>query len=85
MLHMVAGEGLKSKSGVSYSWQPSSHPSYFPGRQATVLAGGKEVGIFGVVHPEVLEAFDIPYPVSALELNIEPFCFDQHGKDLMSH
>jgi len=80
-----AGEGLKSKSGVSYSWQPSSHPSYFPGRQATVLAGGKEVGIFGVVHPEVLEAFDIPYPVSALELDIEPFCFDQHGKDLMTH
>jgi phenylalanyl-tRNA synthetase beta chain len=45
--------------------------------------GGQEVGVFGVVHPEVLEAFEVPYPVSALEVNIEPFCFDQHGKMLM--
>lgn len=70
-------------AGRCYSWRPSSQPSYFPGRQATVHYGGQEVGVFGVVHPEVLEAFEVPYPVSALEVNIEPFCFDQHGKMLM--
>ena len=31
---------------------------------------------------EVLEKFEIPYPVSALELILEPFCFDQFGKPL---
>jgi phenylalanyl-tRNA synthetase beta chain len=41
------------------------------------------VGTFGVVHPEVLAAFDVPNPVSALELDLEPFCFDQHGKSLL--
>ncbi len=31
---------------------------------------------------QVLKEFDIQYPVSALELNIEPFCFDQFYKPL---
>jgi hypothetical protein len=42
-----------------------------------------QVGSFGIVHPEVLEAFEIPFPVSALELNLDPFCFDQFYKSLM--
>jgi phenylalanyl-tRNA synthetase beta chain len=41
------------------------------------------VGSFGIVHPEVLEAFEIPFPVSALELNLDSFCFDQFYKSLM--
>ncbi len=34
---------------------------------------------------QVLAAFDIPYPVSALELNMEPFVFDQFYKPLPTH
>ena len=36
---------------------------------------GKEhnIGAFGILHPTVLEKFDLKYPVSTLELNIEPF------------
>lgn len=44
---------------------------------------GPQVGTFGIIHPEVLEAFDIPYPVTALELNIEPFCYDQYYGSLL--
>ncbi len=32
---------------------------------------------------QVLSAFEIPYPVSALELNIEPFVFDQFYGSLL--
>jgi phenylalanyl-tRNA synthetase beta chain len=39
--------------------------------------------VFGVVHPDVLAAFDLPYPVSALELDLEPFCFDPLGRSLL--
>ena len=56
-----------------------------------VLLVWLQVGIFGIVHPEVLAAFGVEHPVSALELNIEPFCFDtdlnslhpMHGWDLV--
>jgi hypothetical protein len=43
----------------------------------------RQVGTFGVVHPDVLAAFEVTKPVSALELNLEPFCFDQHGRSLL--
>jgi phenylalanyl-tRNA synthetase beta chain len=52
--------------------------TYFPGRAAEILLtspkGGKEpvvIGTFGILHPEVLGAFDIQYPTSTVELNLE--------------
>jgi len=32
-----------------------------------------KVGVFGIVHPEVLSNYDLKHPVSALELDLEPF------------
>lgn len=80
-----------------YSWQAASdgHDAYFSGRQADVFLQAStsssnqsseiRIGKFGVIHPEVLSNFDIPFPVSALELNIEPFCYDQFYKALPTH
>eukprot|EP00199_Chlamydomonas_sp_CCMP681_P001430 CAMPEP_0119113428 /NCGR_PEP_ID=MMETSP1180-20130426/43881_1 /TAXON_ID=3052 ORGANISM="Chlamydomonas cf sp, Strain CCMP681" /NCGR_SAMPLE_ID=MMETSP1180 /ASSEMBLY_ACC=CAM_ASM_000741 /LENGTH=613 /DNA_ID=CAMNT_0007101485 /DNA_START=181 /DNA_END=2022 /DNA_ORIENTATION=+ len=76
----AAGE---ARFGGAYSWRPSNDAVFFPGRQAKVYARGKEIGAFGIVHPEVLASFDIPYPVSALEISIEEFCLDQFGKSLL--
>ncbi|KAK7397932.1 phenylalanine--tRNA ligase subunit beta [Neonectria punicea] len=51
--------------------------TFFPGHAAAVYLryGGKEarIGEFGVLHPTVLEKFDLKYPVSTLEINIEYF------------
>ena len=32
-----------------------------------------ELGSIGILHPSVLEKFEIPYPCSALEITLEPF------------
>jgi phenylalanyl-tRNA synthetase beta chain len=32
-----------------------------------------DLGILGILHPTVLQNFEIGYPCSALELNLEPF------------
>ena len=45
--------------------------TYIPGRCARVLLEGEEIGIFGEVHPEVLEAFGIAQPTIAMELDLE--------------
>jgi phenylalanyl-tRNA synthetase beta chain len=51
--------------------------TYFPGRAAEILLtspkGGERVviGSFGILHPDVLGAFDIQYPTSAVELDLE--------------
>lgn len=74
---------LEQKFAGGYQWKPIECRTFFPGRQAGVYLNDAEVGQFGVLHPEVLAKFDIDYPVSALEINLEPFCFDQHCKSLL--
>jgi hypothetical protein len=54
-----------------------------PRTPRAALAPRPQVGTFGVVHPDVLAAFDVAKPVSALELNLEPFCFDPLGRSLL--
>lgn len=56
----------------------ASVPSYFPGRGARVVVTHESgrtlaVGTLGVLHPRVLAHFDLPLPVSVVELCIEPF------------
>ncbi|KAL2912595.1 phenylalanine--tRNA ligase subunit beta [Polyrhizophydium stewartii] len=51
----------------------SENATFFPGRRADVYYQGKIIGTFGIVHPEVLAHFDITFPCSALEINVEPF------------
>lgn len=34
---------------------------------------------------QVLAAFDIPFPVAAMEINLEPFVFDQRYRPLPTH
>jgi len=50
--------------------------SYFPGRGARVVVereGGATVvvGTLGVLHPRVLANFELAFPASVLELNLE--------------
>ena len=47
--------------------------TFFPGRCAHIIFAGSVVGIVGVIHPDVVTAFDLNLPCSALELNVEPF------------
>ena len=80
-----------------YSWQAAtnSNDAYFSGRQADIFLEAStsasnqqsevRIGKFGVIHPEVLSNFDIPFPVSALELNVEPFCYDQFYQAFPTH
>ncbi|MBA0835440.1 hypothetical protein Goarm_007720 [Gossypium armourianum] len=59
------------KSG--YFIELSNEPEFLSGRQAKIIYKGGHIGIFGIVHPEVLNNFDIPDPCSFLELDIESF------------
>ncbi|EQL00564.1 hypothetical protein G6O67_002286 [Ophiocordyceps sinensis] len=51
--------------------------TFFAGHAAAVYLrmGGKEqrIGEFGILHPTILDKFDLRYPVSALEINLEVF------------
>ncbi|KAH9747784.1 Phenylalanine--tRNA ligase beta subunit cytoplasmic [Citrus sinensis] len=58
---------------TGYYIQRSDEPEFLPGRQASITHKGKHVGTFGIVHPEVLNNFDISDPCSFMEIDIENF------------
>jgi phenylalanyl-tRNA synthetase beta chain len=49
-----------------------SSPTYFQ-VCADIYLWNEKIGQMGVIHPNTLKAFDLPNPVSAFEINLEPF------------
>lgn len=60
-----------AKFGADYKLQESEDPMYFPKRGANIILNGKTIGTIGVVHPNVLEAFHIKYPVNCFEIRLD--------------
>ena len=54
-----------------YTVTEADDPRFIPGRQANIMVKDKVVGIFGEVHPAVLENWAITVPCVAGELDIE--------------
>jgi phenylalanyl-tRNA synthetase beta chain len=54
-----------------YKVAESDDPRFIPGRQAAIMVNDKQVGIFGEVHPQVLENWSITVPCVAGEIDIE--------------
>ncbi|KAK5135471.1 hypothetical protein LTR08_005259 [Meristemomyces frigidus] len=71
------GEG-KGEGGEGYWIEEVEDATYLAGHAAAIylqLAGRKaqKIGTFGILHPSVLKAFELPFPASTLELNVEVF------------
>ncbi|KAK6523251.1 phenylalanine--tRNA ligase subunit beta [Orbilia ellipsospora] len=79
VMAMLRATFIEKESGKDGYWiEELNSETYFPGRAADIWykkKGGeaKVIGSFGVLHPSVLKAFEITYPVSTLEINVEDF------------
>lgn len=68
-----------AKEGWFYTIEPLSEdeaPMFFPGRAARVMltapgVAKRSIGSFGILHPDVLTNFDILYPSSCMEIDLE--------------
>lgn len=71
----MESRALVARPGWSYHVRAGTDPLYFPGMAAevTVVKEGKEmsVGSFGVVHPDVLKNYEIIYPCTVCEIDLE--------------
>ncbi|KAI6957649.1 hypothetical protein KC355_g13065, partial [Hortaea werneckii] len=72
-------EGLKDKVVQGYWIEEVDDPTYLPGHAAAIylkLGGNKDakkIGQFGILHPTVLKNFELPFPASVLEMDVEVF------------
>jgi phenylalanyl-tRNA synthetase beta chain len=53
-----------------YNLEPIQHPSFLAGRVGSIVSRGKQVGVIGELHPEVLERWQIGVPAVAFELDL---------------
>jgi len=53
-----------------YSLEPIQHPSFLTGRVGAVVSDGKQVGVIGELHPEVLERWQISVPAVGFEIDL---------------
>jgi phenylalanyl-tRNA synthetase beta chain len=54
-----------------YEVDESPDPRFIPGRAASIVYKGKPIGVFGEIHPKVLENWGITMPCTAGEIDIE--------------
>ena len=72
-------EGLQMNDAknMQYWIEEVDDPTFYEGHAANVVLqiAGKSavIGKFGILHPTVLEKFELRYPVSTLEINVEVF------------
>ncbi|KJA30155.1 hypothetical protein HYPSUDRAFT_32253 [Hypholoma sublateritium FD-334 SS-4] len=92
MLEVPRIGSTDSSATTGYYIKETNNPMYFPGRAAKIFyrpapQNGAEastvkadivIGTLGILHPTVLEKFEIGFPCSSIEFTIEPFKKQMH-------
>lgn len=64
-------ESILNNFGVKgYKIEEASLPFFIKGRAGRVVIGGKTLGGFGEIHPEVLNSWELGMPVASCELDV---------------
>ncbi|HEY3419104.1 MAG TPA: phenylalanine--tRNA ligase subunit beta [Methanomassiliicoccales archaeon] len=73
-------EGVMRDLSVKFDLEPLESGMYIPGRGASVIVNGQCIGSFGELHPEVITAFELGYPVISFEVNLDVLVEGKVGK-----
>jgi len=57
--------------GIPYELVEINDPAFIEGRGGKILCAGKEAGLMGEIHPQVLENYGITVPCAAFELTVD--------------
>jgi phenylalanyl-tRNA synthetase beta chain len=63
--------GRPSAARLGWRTADATPPFLHPGRAASVVAGGREIGWLGEIHPLVVREWEVPGPVAAFEVDVD--------------
>jgi len=66
----ACADAVLHELSIAYTVQESKDPAFIDGRRGDIIVAGKTVGVFGEIHPAVLNAFELEHPVAAFELDL---------------
>ncbi|MEM0086681.1 MAG: phenylalanine--tRNA ligase subunit beta [Candidatus Micrarchaeaceae archaeon] len=64
-------EAILRSLNLKYELLPASDDSFIEGRCAKIVVDGREIGLFGEIHPAVLFNFGITESTMAMEINLD--------------
>ncbi len=64
-------DALLRELGWQAEYAAIDDPTFVPGRAASFSVDGKQLGVLGEVHPEVLSNFGLTYPVALAEITLQ--------------
>jgi phenylalanyl-tRNA synthetase beta chain len=66
----ASADAVLHELSIEYTVEESADPAFIDGRRGDIIMGGKTVGVFGEIHPAVLNAFELEHSVAAFELDL---------------
>jgi phenylalanyl-tRNA synthetase beta chain len=66
-------ESILREMRIEYTLRPCQYRTFIDGRGAEVVSGGKQIGFFGEMSPQVITEFGIGHPVVLFEMDVSPF------------
>jgi len=66
----AAADAVLHELSIDYTVKESADPGFIEGRRGDIMVAGKKIGVFGEIHPAVLNAFELEHPVAAFEFDL---------------
>jgi len=66
----ATADALLHDLSLHYTTEESADPAFIDGRRADIIVGTRTIGIFGEIHPAVLNGFELEHPVAAFEIDL---------------
>ena len=66
----ASADAVLHELSIEYTVKESADPAFIEGRRADIIVAGKMVGVFGEIHPAVLNAFELEHSVAAIEFDL---------------
>jgi phenylalanyl-tRNA synthetase beta chain len=66
----ASADAVLHELSIEYTVKESADPAFIDGRRGDIIVVGKKIGVFGEIHPSVLNAFELEHPVAAFEFDL---------------
>jgi len=66
----ASADAVLHELSIEYAVKESADPAFIDGRRGDIIVAGKKIGVFGEIHPSVLNAFELEHPVAAFEFDL---------------
>ncbi len=63
-------EAVARELQMPLEYKPLESPGFIPGRAAALFFDGRQIGLMGEIHPEVLEKLHLAHPIAVMEIDL---------------